>query len=421
MITNPSCLQAYQSSWHAHMASQLNDEFASWRQEQLAQFLIKQLPANLTTILSSSYPVSDKNPLLEKHCPPFISASESAYRLVFLNGHYQSHLSVTPIDDNIIITNLATALINYPAQLRAYLMQCKDESALINLNNAYLHEGAFVYVPAHCQLDRPVHLLFLGNQASCHSLRNIIVADDNANLVVFEEHVSLTDSPYVTQIVTQVIAQPAAKITYMKLQQQNADSIHIANLEVNQAKNSEVIGQKIDLGSHVAQETIFTRLYEKGATLKLQGIYLPLKKQQMSIAINVSHLADHTNCEINYRGAVASQSKGHFVGKIEVAKQIKKADAALQNKNLLLARDAEVSTKPELEIYADDVKCKHGATIGQIDANMLFYLRSRGISPEEAYKLLLVAFIQQHLEKLHPVISPKLIEIVTGYCEEVTA
>jgi Fe-S cluster assembly protein SufD len=305
--------------------------------------------------------------------------------------------------------------------LQSILTQATESCPFSHLNAAYLQDGALVVLPENFQMQQPLHLLFLSTTSNLQNSRNIIIAEQNARGHIFEEHLSFSDQVYFANVQTQIIAKESSCLSYSKLQQQNLNSFHIANVQIHQAKESQVQVQHYSLGSKLARENINSFLEAKGASIDLKGLFLPLNQQHIDINLNIDHLADATSSEASFKGVAAHKSVAVFNGKIEVSDHIKQAIANLQNKNLLLTSDAEINTKPELKIYSNDVKCKHGATIGQIDQQMLFYLRSRGIGAQQAYQLLLLAFIREQLNCLSDnLVTNKIVSAINQVCEEIT-
>jgi Fe-S cluster assembly protein SufD len=335
------------------------------------------------------------------------------YQLVFMDGHFQVALSSLPETQSFIATNLAYAKTHHQDLLQYYMGQ----------HPLALTDGAFIFVRSDCIVTKPIHLLFLSSKDSLDSsqtLHNVLIFEKGAQATLFEEHESLNTSPYEVNVCTELYADNQAQVIYHKLQQQHSKSYHFANFDVMQKSNSRVVAHHYHLGGEKASEDINVCLNESGACLSLRGLALAYRKRQhIDVNIFVQHLADYTQSEELFKCVVASQARGVFKGKIFVTENIKQAVANLQNKNLLLAKDAEINTKPELEIYSDDVKCNHGAAIGQLDPQMLFYLRSRGIPQETAYQLLLLAFINEQFTAMPQTVSAKILQAITDLSDTV--
>jgi Fe-S cluster assembly protein SufD len=348
---------------------------------------------------------------------------DTDYRLVFVDGLFARDLSLLPVSQShIIVSSLSKAMDMHSDVIQPYLQEQKIQNAFLNLNTACMQEGIFIFIPAQCRLEKPLHLLFISTtdaMGCMQNIRNIVIVDTHAKASIIEEYQCLTAQTSVTNAVTQIQVHEDATLDYIKLQNQNKSAFHISNTIITQKRNSLMRAYSYSVGSQLAREDIHCFLEENGASLQLHGLYLPLQQQHMDIHTYVYHCADHTSSEEFFKGIISNRSRAIFNGKITVAKQTHDTVANLQNKNLLLTPDSEVNTKPELEIYSNDVKCRHGATVGQLDQEMLFYLRSRGIPKEQAHHLLLLAFINENLTViLDPAIAEKICHAVTHYCEE---
>jgi Fe-S cluster assembly protein SufD len=416
--------------WQDFFNLQPEDGLAQLRQEKFAKFMKSGLPTTRGEEWKYTPP-----PSFDKHCfelapkrqecistiQPFLLAN-LPWRMVFIDGHFQADLSLIPNDKHIVVTNLAQAIIHHKDLIQQHLSLQRD-AAFANLNTAFMQDGAFIYFPVQATCRDPIHLLFLNSdyqEKTLQTIRNIIIVDEKVQATFLEEHGSLAQTPYMVNFYTQLFVGSDSQISYIKLQNQHANSFHIANFEIRQKQDSRVNAFLYHLGGELAREDLHAYLNEQGATLSLNGIFLPFKKQHIDVHTAIHHLADHTESDTLFKGVVASKSRAVFNGKIVVESNIKKAVANLQNKNLLLAPDAEVNTKPELEIYSDDVKCKHGAATGNLDQQMLFYMRSRGIDKESAYQLLLLAFIHEQINiNAQNMISEKILTCITQHYEDV--
>ncbi len=230
---------------------------------------------------------------------------------------------------------------------------------------------------------------------------NINIDENNNILEIFEQHIN-SDENINSENNNVININLAAhfKINHYKLAQENKSAVHNANITINLAKNSEYSHYNFSLGSLKTENNITINFNDEDSSGNLFGAYLPINKQQIINNTFLNHNSPNTKSEENYKGILRDESRAKFLGKVYVAKDAQKVDSAQMNKNLLLSDKAEIDTRPELNIYADDVKCAHGATIGDLDEDMLFYLRSRGINNAEANKLLQFAFIAEILEKI---------------------
>jgi len=361
----------------------------------------------------------------ERPAPAWLEAARFAdldcHELVFVNGIHVPELSAPAISDGgCLISSLARALAEDPQRLEPWLNRTADngKNAFIALNTAFLRDGAAILIPDNTVLEKPIHLLFLSGrrEEACAALpRNLIVLGTNAAATVIESYVGVDDAEYFTDANTEAVLMPGARLDHYKIQREGENGYHVGNLQVQQHRDSRLESHAIGLGGRLARSDIDVRLAEPGASALLNGLYLAGGHQHMDFHTRVDHLAPHTTSEETYRGVLNDRARGVFNGKVIVHKDAQKTDAAQSNANLLLSNGAEVDTKPELEIYADDVKCSHGATSGQLDEDMLFYLQSRAIPAETARSLLTFAFADHVIRRLHlKAVRDRLEHLIVG-------
>lgn len=326
----------------------------------------------------------------------------SSYRIVFVNGFYCADLSsLVGLESEAqlfsILDDTQRGTIEY------YLSQKSvcDNNPLIYWNVAEMLDGVFIRVPKNNRLSKPIHLLFLTSDKidakSLYAPRNIILLEENSQVVIFEEHVSTTSDDYFKNFVTQIDLKQGANLHYYKLQQEAKRAVHLASTHINQARDTQLRSFTISLGAQLARDDFSVALNEAGATCDAYGLYVTKEKQHVDHHTRIDHYAGHTKSEECYKGILSHQSTAVYNGKVIVHPQAQKINSKQTNKNLLLSNAAEVNTKPELEIYADDVQCAHGATVAQVDPESLFYLRSRGLSEAMATNLLVQAFADEIL------------------------
>jgi len=333
-------------------------------------------------------------------------ADLDCHELVFVNGIHVPELSApaTPAG-GILVSSLARALAEDAQRLEPWLNRTADngKNGFIALNTAFLRDGAAILLPDNAVLEKPVHLLFLSTRRDAAGAvlpRNLIVLGANAAATVIESYVGADDAEYFTDANTEAVLMAGARLDHYKIQREGKNGFHVGNLQVQQQRDSRLESHAIGLGGRLARSDIDVRLAEPGASALLNGLYLAGGRQHMDFHTRVDHLAPHTSSEETYRGVLNDHARGVFNGKVIVHRDAQKTDAAQSNANLLLSNDAEVDTKPELEIYADDVKCSHGATTGQLDKDMLFYLQSRAIPADTARSLLTFAFADDVIRRL---------------------
>jgi Fe-S cluster assembly protein SufD len=323
------------------------------------------------------------------------------YELVFINGVYsEEHSTIEGLPENIVIENMASALEKDRDLLKKHLAQYADNkvSPFTALNTAFIQHGTYINVPKNTVIEKPINILYLSKesaQAFASHPRNLVVMGEHSEATLIESYIGLDDSNYFTNAVTEVSLAPSAIVKHYKIQQESLNAYHIGNLNVLQDKDSRFESNSISLGGSLVRNDIHGQLDAEGASIVMNGLYMTNDKQHVDNHTRVDHLKPNTHSSENYRGVLNGKSRAVFNGKVVVHPQAQKIEAHQNNANLLLSDDAEIDTKPELEIYADDVKCSHGATVGQLDQNMLFYLRSRAIDEETAKSLLTYAFADE--------------------------
>jgi len=329
-------------------------------------------------------------------------AGDVGHVLVFHDGRYAPWLSaVGRLPSGARLASLADALEAAPEALQPYLVQETHASAFGALNAAFMADGAFLHLQRGTVLEAPVHLLFISTQPGCtHHVRNVIVAEAGAQATVIEHYAGVDGAAYFNNVVTRIVAAENAAITHHKLQQEGGGAFHVAGIEVAQQRDSRLASCSIAFGAALARTDIATAFEGRGCEASLDGLYLAGGTQHVDHHTRIDHRQPHGTSREHYRGVLGGEARAVFNGKVIVRPGAQKTDACQTNHNLLLSRDAEVDTKPELEIYADDVKCNHGATVGQLDEAQLFYLRSRGIDAVVARSLLVQAFAQDVIERI---------------------
>jgi Fe-S cluster assembly protein SufD len=271
------------------------------------------------------------------------------------------------------------------------------------LNTAFFQDGAFIYVPAGHAVETPIHLLFISTAkeagAAFHP-RNLIVTEKAAQVTLFESYVSTVDAPYLTNAVTELVLGEGAVVEHGKFQDESIEAFHIAAIRAHLERSCNLISHSVATGARLSRNNIRTTLAGEGVECVLNGLYVTRGEQLADHHMIVDHAQPHCNSHEYYNGILDGRSKGVFHGRILVRQPAQKTDAKQTNKNLLLSEDATIDTKPQLEIYADDVKCTHGATVGQLNEESVFYLRTRGIGAETARRMLIHAFAGEIIERI---------------------
>ena len=301
---------------------------------------------------------------------------------------------------------LADALAHpdHTATVQAHLGQVADASTdgFAAMNATRLAEGYYLHVAAGVKIEQPITILSiaLAEQEFAANPRHLVVLEERADAHVVEHCVSVTKSAYLHNTVTEVVLHPHATLEHTKLQEESHQAFHIATLEAHLETNAKMTSHAMSVGGAIARYDINVHLRGEHASCVLNGLYLGSGRQHVDFHTRIHHVEPNCNSEQLYKGVLGGSARGVFNGQVHVHAHAQKSDAQQSNHNLLLSRNAEIDTKPQLEILADDVKCSHGTTVGQIDNNMLFYLRSRGVPEVQARGLLTYGFAQNLVERL---------------------
>jgi Fe-S cluster assembly protein SufD len=344
--------------------------------------------------------------LAAKTVSRFTFAGLKAHRLVFVNGQYSQDLSSgEPPAEGVRITNLAAALSDDAGLIQRHLARyaSTENSAFAALNTAFFHDGAFIYVPAGKKVEQPVHLLFITTASEMGSTshpRNLILAEKNSQLTVMESYVSTLDAPYFTNAVSEIVVGEGAVVEHCKFQDESLAAFHVAGLHAHLGRGCNLTAHSLAAGARLSRNNIRVKLDGEGINCVLNGLYLTKGEQLADHHMIVEHARPQCNSHEYFNGILDGRSRGVFHGRILVRPDAQKTDAKQTNKNLLLSDDATANTKPQLEIYADDVKCTHGATIGQLNEEAIFYLRARGIGLDTARQMLIHAFAGEIIDRI---------------------
>lgn len=331
-------------------------------------------------------------------------------RIVFVNGHYASSLSaIESLPKGVIVLPLREAIAAHPDLLEAHLGKHADveQDAFTALNTAMLADGLFVFVPKGVVLEAPIHVLNVtatdvgnGDGMLMTSPRNLIVIGENAQATIIEDYIALTEAPYLTNAVTEIVVGERAHAVHYLLERESAKATNISTLRINQKSSSNFASHSVLLGGALVRNNIVPVLDGEHCDSLLNGLYLTSGRQHVDNHMQVVHAKPNCDSRQFYKGVLGDESTAVFSGRIIVAKDAQKTDAKQSNANLLLTDKCRANTHPQLEIYADDVKCTHGATIGQVDENAVFYLRARGLSEAAARGMLIHAFAEESLERM---------------------
>ncbi len=328
-------------------------------------------------------------------------------RCVFLNGRYCAELShFDEMEDRVRIGSLASVLRARPEEVEAHLARYveAERHPFATLNTAFIEDGAVVRVAAGVRIPDPIHLVFIstgnGGPAFVTHPRNLILVGAGSECSVVEHYVGVGEKSYFSNPVTEVAVGENANLDHYRLQEESRAAHHVSTLEVRQESNSVVRTMSADLGGTLTRNDLNVVLGGEGAYAELDGIFITSGEQLVDNHTRIEHAAPHCGSRELYKGILGGRSRGVFRGRIVVHPGAQKTDSEQTNNNLLLSDRALVNTKPQLEIYADEVKCTHGATIGQLDREAIFYMRSRGIDEDMARSILIYGFAEDLIRRV---------------------
>lgn len=362
---------------------------------------------NIKAIAETAFALPEEVPSVDAdRVAAFEFPGLTASRLVFVNGRYSPELShLQDVPAGVLILPLHEAASSHADLVERHLGKYAemDDDAFTALNTAMLGNGAFVYVPAGVTVDTPLHVINISTAPSEPIMtcpRNLIIADEKASVTVIEDYVSLDEDVYFTNAVTEVVVGDHAHVTHYLLERESRSAYNISTLRIHQGESSDFASHSVMLGGALVRNNIVPVLDGEHCHSLLNGLYIPNGSQHVDNHMRVVHAKPNSDSRQYYRGVLNDKATAVFSGRIVVARDAQKTDAVQSNANLLLSDDARANTHPQLEIYADDVKCTHGATIGELDPDAIFYLRARGISEAEARGLLIHAFAAESLERM---------------------
>jgi Fe-S cluster assembly protein SufD len=413
--TSPSWLQALHKGGIAHFAELgfPTTEHEEWRFTNVAP--IARTPWALAEVPGK---------VSEKDLGPLLFPDLAGKRVVFVDGHFSKELSSKGLESGpqgLRIQNIYEALSSsFPLVAQNLARHARyDENSFVALNTAFVRDGAVIIAPARFVQKEPVYLIHVTTGAKPNTVthpRTLIIAQRDSELKVIEHFISLGSGTAFTNSVTEIVLDEAARVEHCKVQDESLNTFHIATIQTQQARNSHLLSHSVSIGGAITRNNINCALDGEGIEATLNGLYLGRNSQLVDHHTSIYHNKPNCNSHEFYHGILDGKSQGVFNGKIFVRPEAQKTDAKQTNRNLLLSDEATVDTKPQLEIFADDVKCTHGATIGQLDPDSIFYLRARGIGLEMARKMLLHAFASEivnriSIEPLREHLDSKLFEM----------
>jgi len=362
---------------------------------------------NISPILKANF-----KPILSVHSAVVTKADVERFafgtrhRLVFVNGFFSKELSTDDaLPHGAFCGSLANALRSNHTVAHQHLGRYAkyDDNSFSALNTAFLRDGAFIFIPDGAVIEDSIHLLFIaaGSEPALISPRNLIVIGKNSQVSIVESYVAVTRETYFTNVVTEIVAGDHSILEHDKLQDEAREAFHIASIHAYQCAQTNFTSNSIALGGSIVRNNVTAILDAEGSETTLNGLSLATGTQLIDNHTTIDHAKAHCASHELYKSILDGKSRGVFNGKIFVRKDAQKTDAKQTNKTLLLSDNATIDTKPQLEIFADDVKCTHGATVGQLESEQVFYLRSRGIDEITARDILTFAFASDVVNRVH--------------------
>lgn len=341
---------------------------------------------------------------------------EQCQQMVFLDGCFVPALSqIKALPKGVVLTSLSDAIETYPEHVADYLKQTKRQRQTFTaLNTAFMQDGYFLLLPEGCVIEQPIHVLYLTTHGEQFiNLRNVCIAQANSQATIVEHYVGQCSEAYFNNTLSQINAQVSAHIQHYKIIQEGDAGFHIGTVKATQQQHSSVHSYSFAFtGAWTRSDTEIT-FEQEHAECTLDGLYVVNNAQHIDHHTRIDHNKAHCTSREFYKGILTDKARGVFNGKVFVAQDAQKTNADQSNRNLLLSKQAEIDTKPQLEIYADDVRCTHGAAVGQLDDKALFYLQSRGINKDDARQLLVHAFANEVIDRVElPMLRDRLTQLV---------
>ncbi|NMH86930.1 Fe-S cluster assembly protein SufD [Flavivirga algicola] len=376
---------------------------------------------SLNKILKEDYSVfpQQENAIEYKDIKKYFIHDIDTYKIVFIDGKYSSHLSQTTHDGmDVCLMSAALSKPKYRILIENYFNKAATKDSLSSLNTAFSSEGAYIHIPKNKMVEKPIQIVHFstGNEsATMLQPRNLIVVDENSHVQIIERHQSLNNNPVLTNSVTEVFTNKRAIVDYYKIQNDSSNASLIDNTFIKQRKESVASVHTFAFGGKLTRNNL--NFFQEGERIDsiLKGVTIIGEKQHVDHNTLVHHIEPNCESHQDYKGIFADSSTGVFNGKVIVEKEAQKTNAFQANNNILVSDKATINTKPQLEIFADDVKCSHGCTIGQLDESAMFYMRSRGIPEKEAKALLMYAFSNNVLSSVKiPEMKQRITKIIAN-------
>jgi len=339
------------------------------------------------------------------------------YKIVFIDGKYSSFLSQTTHQDyDVCLMSSALSSPKYKTVIDKYFNKVAKQDNLTSLNTAFVTEGAYIHIPKNTEVEKPIQIINFTTGSETSTMvqpRNLIVVGENAHVQIIERHQSLTSNKVLTNAVTEIFAAKSANVDCYKIQNDDLNASLVDNTYIDQKSNSVVSVHTFSFGGNITRNNL--NFYQNGEHIDsiLKGITIIEGKQHVDHHTLVHHIEPNCESHQDYKGIYDERSTGVFNGKVVVNKEAQKTNAYQQNNNVLVSDKATINAKPQLEIFADDVKCSHGCTIGQLDDDALFYMQQRGIPQKEGKGLLMFAFANTVLESVRiPEVKSRITKLI---------
>lgn len=409
-VTDPR--ESYRRDFLA-MQAKLPGAGVPWLAQRRVVAMERFLDAGFPTSRDEDWKYTDVRPVIQRHLPAVTHHSavdRAAVRsfvlaphvLVFVDGEYRAALSTPP--SGVEVASVAEMLARNAAGIESWILP-SDEStrnAFAMLNDVFLQDGAFVRIGPGAALDVPLQLLFIasGGDAATAYLRNIIVAEANSRATLIESYVALDAGQYLTNTLSELRVDAGALLEHYRIEHEAGTAYHFGGTSLRLARDARYAGHDILRGGRLVRHEINASLEAQGAECELNGLYLGRDRQHLDVQARIEHRAPNGTSRNNYKGVLDNQARGVFSGRTVVHVDAQQTDARQSNHSLLLSASAEADSRPQFEIYADDVKCTHGSSVGSLDPEALFYLRTRALSEQAARQLLVYAFISDVLARM---------------------
>lgn len=417
-VTNSNdYLQYLLKSWSAKSASELIG-LNQLRASAIDSVGTQRLPnkhdeewrfTDISPLTRLTYPPSQQQSRLQFSDIDKFCLQNTTNRLVFVDNHYSPDLSNVADSQIQILGNLHSLMSSHASMIESHLGHYAkfDHDIFTALNTAFLHDSALIIVPAKTCITEPIHLLFIASQQEVSSYpRSLVVSGPDSKVTLIEDYVSINQSSYITNTVTEIRLAAHAQVEHIRVQRDSKQAHHLANCAVSLADSSQYQSICVSLGAKISRYNLEVQLTGENSNCTIDGLTLISGQQLSDTHTNIDHVKPNCTSRQQHKCIVDGTAHAVFNGKIKVRPQAQQTNSSQSSRNLLLSNTAKVDTKPQLEIFADDVKCAHGATVGQLDSEEIFYLESRGLSKTTARNLLTYAFAADVINRI-PVASLK--------------